>query len=95
MKHIYDPIEYIQNYELLTFVTVGSFVTWKLLNVLYEDVYEPILNNAIPNSTCEKHYVFLHDNKIKVGYIYREIIKWIVLIILIMILHNIIISNIK
>lgn len=94
MKHIYDPIEYVQNYELLTFFTIGSFITWKFLNVLYERVYEPIINSVIPDSTCEKHYVLLKENKIKIGYVYRELVKWITLIFLLMILHNIITSNI-
>lgn len=89
-QHVYDPLEYVKNYELLTFVSVGSFVTWKLLNVMYEQLYEPIIDIVIPKSFCEKHIIKIKNNKIQVGYIYKEIIKWLVLIILLMILHNII-----
>jgi large-conductance mechanosensitive channel len=87
-KHKYNPIEFVVTIELFTIGVLGSFVTWKLLNVCYENLYEPCIDYALENKDYDKYYINIGTNKLKVGYLIKEFIKWIVIIIILMIVYN-------
>ena len=89
-QYVYDPLKFIDGIEIFTIAMVASFVTWKLLNSLYEHMYEPVINHIIPDSQCQRYYVRTGKYQIKVGFIYKEFVKWIFIIILLMIFHNLI-----
>lgn len=89
MKQIYDPIEFISKIEILTFAVIGSFITYKLLNSIYENIYEPSIDNIIYNDISEEYYLKIGSHYIQFGLLFKEIIKWLILVIIIMLIYNI------
>ena len=87
-KHKYNPIEFITTIELFTIGVLGSFVTWKLLNACYENIYEPYIDYVLENEDCDKYYINMGTHKLKIGYLMKEIIKWTVIIIFLMVIYN-------
>ena len=57
MNPIYDPVEFIGKIELLTTAIVGSFITIKFLNSLYENIYEPAMDTMIDSEKLDKYYI--------------------------------------
>jgi len=89
-KTYLNPFKFTSNFELLTFTVVGAFITWKFINALYEDLYEPIMDYIMPDTKCQKNDIVIKKIKFKVGFIIKEIIKWFILILILMVVHNII-----
>ena len=89
MGSIYNPLEFINKIELLTIAIIGSFITIKLLNALYENLYEPMIDVAIGCEKTDKYYIKIGKYYVQLGMIIKEFIKWFLLIILLMIVHNI------
>lgn len=89
MKPIYDPIEFIGKVEFFTIAVVASFITMKLLNGIYENMYEPVINTMIDSKDCNKYYAKIGKYYVQIDSIIKEFIKWIVLIIILMVIYNI------
>ena len=90
MEKIYDPFKFIKEVELLTLAFVGSFITIKFLNAIYENVYEPITDIMFDSNKTEKYYLKIGNNYVQIGTIIKEIIKWVILVFILMIIYNII-----
>jgi len=88
MQKIYDPLEFMGKIELLTIAVIGSFITWKFLNSLYDNIYEPTIDVLVSCEKTEKYYIKIGQYYVQIGMIFREFIKWIVLIIILMIIYN-------
>jgi hypothetical protein len=91
MKPIYNPLEFIGEIELITITMIGSFITWKLLNAIYESFYEPLIDMIVDGDACDKYYVKAGKKYIKIGKIVKEFIKWLILLIILMIIYNLLI----
>jgi len=90
MKPIYNPLEFIGEIELLTIAIVGSFVTLKFLNAIYENIYEPTIDVLIDSEKTDQYYIKYGKYYIQIGMIIKEFIKWFFLIILLMVIYNIV-----
>lgn len=90
MKPTYDPIEFISKIEIITLAIIGSFITMKFLNAMYENIYEPMVDVLIDSDKSEKYYIKCGNYYINIDTIIKEIIKWILLIVILMIVYNLI-----
>lgn len=88
MTKIYDPLEFIDKIQLFTIAIVGSFVTMKLLNSLYENIYEPMIEMTIGSEKTNEYYLKIGRYYVQMDIIIREFIKWILIIIVLMIIYN-------
>lgn len=95
MEPIYDPVEFIGKVELLTIAIVGSFISFKFLNGLYENLYEPAINTIIDSDKTDKYYVKIGKYYVQLDMILKEFIKWILLVLLLMIIYNLFMRNRK
>jgi len=88
---IYNPIEFVQEIELFTVAMIGSFASWRLMNIIYDNIYEPIVDVMIDGEKTDKYYAIIGRYNIQIGIVVKEIIKWIIMIIFLMLLYNIMI----
>lgn len=93
MSQVYDPIKFIQKIELFTVAIIGSFVTMKLLNAIYDNLYEPAMEIILDANKTNMYYVKFGKYYMNIGTIFKEFIKWFVLIILLMFFYNFITKN--
>lgn len=93
MNPTYDPFEFISKIELLTIAIVGSFITMKFLNAIYENLYEPTLDILIDSGKTDEYFVKVGSYYIQIGTIIKEFIKWFLLVIVLMIIYNIFIHK--
>jgi len=91
MTQIYDPLVFVSKMGLLTMAFVVSFVTWKLLNSFYDNLYEPAVETIISNDEANKYYIKIGKNYIQLNSFYKELIKWIIVIFFLMLVYNIIV----
>lgn len=89
MGEIYDPLEFMNKIGILTVTIIGSFITWKFLNALYDNIYEPSIDMIINSEKTDMYYVKIGKYYVQIGMIFKEFIKWIILIIFLMIAYNI------
>jgi hypothetical protein len=89
MSTIYDPIEFICHIELLTIAIIGSFITMKFLNAIYENFYEPVIDMIINSEKSDKYLIKIGKYYVQISVIVKEFIKWFLFIIILMIVHNI------
>lgn len=85
---VYNPIEFIQKIELFTLTMIGSFASWRLLNVIYDNIYEPIIDGIVDKGDHDKYYTQIGNYYIPIGIVVKEFIKWIIIIIFLMMLYN-------
>ena len=85
----YNLFEFVSHAEIFTIAMIASFASWKLLNVLYEDVYDPTIDILIDDNHCEKYIIEINNYEFKIGLLMKEFFKWLIVIILLMICHNI------
>ncbi len=95
MNQIYDPLEFIGKIELFTIAIIGSFITMKFLNAMYENIYEPVLDVVIDSEKTDDYYIKIGKYYVQIGMIIKEFIKWFLLILILMILYNILIRKRK
>ncbi|XWV26552.1 putative orfan [Tupanvirus soda lake] len=95
MKPIYDPLEFIGKIELFTIAIIGSFITMKFLNAMYENIYEPMVDVIVDSEKTDNYYVKIGNYYVQMGMIVKEFIKWFLLIILLMIIYNLFIHKKK
>lgn len=93
MAQIYDPFEFIEKIGLFTIAIVGSFITMKLFNALYDNLYEPAMEVALKTEKTDKYYIKIGKYYIHIGTICKEFIKWLVLVVFLMICYNIIVKS--
>lgn len=93
MTPIYDPVEFIGKVELLTIAIVGSFITMKFLNAVYENLYEPTMDTIIDSEKSDQYYFKMGKYYIQPSMIIKELIKWIVLLIILMLIYNLFICK--
>ena len=84
----YDPLKFISGIKLLTIAIIGSFITMKFLNALYENIYEPMIDVCVGSEKSEKYYIKIGTYYVQIGMIVKEFIKWFLLIIILMIIYN-------
>uniref|UniRef100_A0A6C0LTC7 Uncharacterized protein n=1 Tax=viral metagenome TaxID=1070528 RepID=A0A6C0LTC7_9ZZZZ len=90
---IYDPFKFIGQIELFTMTVLGSFVTWKLLNALYDNFYELIIDIIVESGESDKYFMKIGKHHVQIGVIYKEFIKWIFIIIILMFGYNVIVKK--
>lgn len=95
MKTIYDPFEFVGKIELLTIAIVGSFITTKLLNCLYDTIYEPLIDTFIDTNKAHAYYVKIGSYYVKIDKIVKELVKWIFLIVALMIFYNFLVYRVN
>lgn len=95
MDPIYDPIQFVCKIQILTVAIIGSYITIKFINALYENIYEPVLDNIIGSEQNDNYYIKIGKYYVQIGMIIKEFIKWLLLIIVLMIIYNIIIHRKK
>lgn len=88
LRSHYDPLNFINQIELITIALIGSFFTWKLLNSLYDNVYEPSIDILIESGETNNYFLKIGEYYIHIGTIIKEFIKWFIVIMLLMFLHN-------
>ncbi len=84
----YDPLQFVHEMGLFTMAVVGSFITWKLLNSLYDNLYEPAIDIIIDNEDTDKYYVKIGKYYVQLNMIFKELIKWIIIVIFLMLMYN-------
>lgn len=88
LEPIYDPFKFVTKTELFTIAVIGSFVTMKLLNSMYENIYEPMIDITIDTKKTNQYYLKIGDTYVPISEIVKELIKWFVLIVLLMLVYN-------
>lgn len=86
--HVYNPLEFTSLVEVFTFTMIASFFSWKLLNSFHDNIFDPWIDEVIDDPDCEEYYILMGESKLKVGKLLKEIMKWIMIIIVLMIIHN-------
>lgn len=89
MQPIYDPLEFLKKINIFTIAVIGSFITWKLLNCLYLNVYEPAIDTLIESNHAERYYAIMGKYYINLDVILKEFIKWIIVVVILMFMYNI------
>ena len=90
---IYDPFHFISKWQLFTIAIVGSFITMKFLNAIYENYYEPTIDIVLDSEKTDKYYIKIGKYYVQAGAIIKEFIKWFILIILLMLIYNLFIRK--
>lgn len=85
---MYNPIKFIKKIDLLTIKLLASFVTLKMFNALYENLYEPIIDSTFDIETNKKYYVKIGKYYVQISKIIHELLKWIILIFILMFFYN-------
>lgn len=95
MEPIYDPFEFVKKVEIFTIAFIGSFITMKLLNAFYENMYEPIVDNLSDTEKTDKYYVKMGNYYLQTRVIFKEALKWILLVLILMLIYNILLNKTK
>ena len=80
-----NPIAFISGLELFTATIVGGFISWKLLNSIYDNLFIPVYDSTVETNNAENYYVNIGPDGMPIGKLIHEIIKWIILIIILMV----------
>ena len=86
--YVYDPVVFVSKVKIFSLAVVGSFVTMKLINSLYDCLYEPVINNWIKPTYSENYYLPIGRDMVKIDSLVKDILKWLILIIILMIIYN-------
>lgn len=89
---IYDPFEFIGKVGIITIAIIGSFITMKFLNSVYENFYEPAIDIALDSEKTDNYYIKIGKYYVQASVIIKEFIKWIILIIILMLVYNVFIT---
>lgn len=90
MKGLYDPMEFLHEAEILTVAVIGTFATWKLLTIFYDTVYDPSIDLFLTSTDVDKYYVRIGKKYVKLDPLFREGIKWVLVIIVLMFVYNLV-----
>lgn len=87
-NNYYNPLEFASSAGILTIAIIGGYISWRLINTLYQELYDPLIDSIIPNEECRRHFIKVKKYRINVGVILKEFIKWLILIIILMTIYN-------
>ena len=88
MRPIYDPVEFIRKIEFLTITLIGSFITMKLFNSIYENLYDPFIDTYVNSNNAKNYYLPMGKYYIQIGNVINEFIKWFFVFSMLMLLYN-------
>ena len=77
----------LNDLEFLSIATIGGVVTFKFITNLYDEIYTPLIDHFIPTTNCS-HIYYIGKIPIRCGIVVRDIIKWIVIIMLLIIIYH-------
>jgi hypothetical protein len=86
-KLITNPFLFSNELGFLTLASIGGFTTFKFMNKLYEELYEPIIVYMLPDNKC-KQELNISDLNIRIGILMRDFVKWFVIILIIMLIYH-------
>lgn len=89
-KQIYDPFEFSNAIKIITFTTIGSFISWRFLNSIYDNVCTPAIDTLVNADGANKYCIKFGDYYLRADIIIKEFIKWLILILLLMLAYNLI-----
>jgi hypothetical protein len=92
-KTIYDPVEFINKANIITLAVIGSFITFKLCDCLYANLYDPIVGMIVDSKISHQYYVKIGNHYVHLDSIFKEFIKWIIIVIFLMLVYNIFIKR--
>ncbi len=81
--------------QIFTIAVLASFITWKFINAMYDNLYEPAIDVIMDSDKTDDYYIKIGSCYVQIGMIIKEFIKWIVLLLVLMIIYNIFISRKK
>jgi len=82
-----DPINFLKQMEVFTVVVICSFISWKLLGSIYDNLFIPSFDSLIKTNNADNYYLDVGPNGLPLGKFFHELIKWIILIILMMVIY--------
>jgi len=85
--NIKDPIQFFKKMELFTIAIVASLISWKLLNSIYDNFYQPIVDSVIDDDNAQSYYIDTGKTTIPIGKFINDIIKWLIIFIILMIIY--------
>ena len=83
-----DPISYAIEQKWLSFAVIGSIFTWKLISSLREYIFDPILDQALPDKKFNIFDIPLGDEQLRLGALLKEFIKWIIVILILYLIYK-------
>lgn len=86
---VYNPMKFLSTAEIVTIAVLASFVTMKLFNSIYENVYEPAIESVVESEKTQDYYLRIGKYYVQADILVKEFIKWLVVILLLMLLYNI------
>jgi len=86
-KYVTNIFQFSSELEFFTIATIAGIISFKFINKIYEELYDPIITSIIPDDSCMQTY-YIGNVPVRYGVIMREFIKWILLIMLLMLLYN-------
>jgi hypothetical protein len=92
-KVIYDPVEFVNETKIITLAIIGSFITFKLCDCLYTTLYDPIIDIIIDGKESDQYYLKLGKYHVSLHSVFKELIKWIIIIIFLMFLYNVLVRR--
>lgn len=89
MSSTYNPLEFVSQIEMFTLTIIGTFVTMKFLNSIFDNLYQPIIDTIINSDGADKYYLRIGKYYVQADNLIKEFIKWFIIVVLLMIIHNI------
>ena len=86
-KITYNPLKFATRAEIFTLTVIGSFVTIKLINSMYENIYEPAIAMCMPTKD-QQYFIKIGRTYLQINLIIEEFAKWIILIVILMLVFN-------
>jgi hypothetical protein len=84
----YDPVTFLNKINIFTIAVIGSFITWKLLNCLYINIYEPIVDVLVDSKETDKYYMKIGKYYVQLDVVFKEFIKWMIVVVFLMVMYN-------
>jgi large-conductance mechanosensitive channel len=81
--------------EIFTIAMIASFATWKLLNTFYDNMYTPLFDVIVDDPSCDQYVLKIGKYHVKLGEVIKDLFKWVLVIIVLMICHNLINKHVK
>lgn len=75
--------------ELFTITLVCSFITLKLLNALYDSLYEPVIDSVVQSGNAKRYVLKIGNHYIPADGLVQEIIKWAILLLVVIVIYNV------
>jgi len=86
----YDPLSFVSKVEIISFAVLGSFVTYRFFNSLYDNLFDPSLDYVVHAKNTHKYYIKIGSSYVQIENIIKDTIKWLILILILMIIYNVV-----